>query len=154
MKPLTFSKKSWHYRAVSFAFNEWDISDNLCKYVWQVWWSCVALAVIAAVTLFVAVTAFSPVYFLGTWVVNNVTFTQHLETLASASLMNNFFMISTLAIVVTVCVFSFFIGLWFCIAAIDRRIRTGNRSGRPASLTHQYLRSLREKTCARVQFED
>ena len=36
MVTLKFSKNSWHYKLASFGTYDYFISDNLCKYCWQV----------------------------------------------------------------------------------------------------------------------
>lgn len=47
MKPLNFSRQSWHYQLASFGSNY--VSTNICSYIWQVLWGVVAVVAVSLV---------------------------------------------------------------------------------------------------------
>lgn len=151
MKPLTFSKNSWHYRFIAYMKNSHYISNNICGYFWDFIGSCMlALCVFFAVVIALYVMVVAPLM----WVFVMLQFDMYVTSLPEAVIG---LILDIIAMIFSV--FFYLVEVVLPARAEKKRLmdyeamQKGEYTPKHDSFVKAVWRKFHDKTCVKVEFK-
>lgn len=144
---MNISKKSGHYKLLSYVLSDWNISKSLCGYFWQVVLMVMAFVLIPSCVLVIPVVI----------ILDMFAYDQSIFTTALMGLGMIFWMLAIFVIIGATGDFLFTTGFpwvkdkWREVFPVDEYI---TNPAKEPSLVYEFIKAKHEKVCPLLNFQD